>query len=80
MNRDETWGYPYEKIREYLLSCGAEAEGDRYVLAGCSVELEVLPDRQAGGLSLAQTRVKMTGPGTDEFHHSFKLHFLSGGA
>ena len=77
---DEVWGYPCEQIREYLLSQGAAAVGDTYTLDDCIVTLESLPDRKAGKLSFAQTRVCIKGSGADAFHHRFKLRFLKGGA
>ena len=77
---DEIWGYEYERIQEYLLSQGAAADEDTYDLGACTVMLESLPDRQAGRLFFAQTRVCIKGSGAENFHHRFKLHFLSGGA
>ncbi len=80
MAYDEIWSYSYERIQEYLLSRGADMDGDVYALPSCTVALEALSDRQVGGLLFARTRVCMEGPGAEEFHHIFKLHFLSGGA
>ena len=77
---DEIWGYDYERVREYLLSQGAAADGDTFDLDDCTIVLESLPDRQAGRLFFAQTRVRIKGSGAKNFHHRFKLHFLSGGA
>lgn len=80
MDHDEIWSYSYERIQEYLLSLGADMDGDIYSLPACTVALESLPDRQLGGLSFARTRVRIEGPGSEEFYHEFRLHFLSGGA
>ncbi len=80
MDHDEIWSYSYERIQEYLLSLGADMDGDIYSLPACTVALESLPDRQLGGLSFARTRVRIEGPGSEEFYHGFRLHFLSGGA
>ena len=77
---DEIWGYEYERIREYLLSQSAAADGDTYVLDSCTVVLDAMPDREVGGMAFPQTRVRIKGSGADEFHHRFKLRFLKGGA
>ena len=78
---DEKWSYAYGRIREYLLEQGAREHGDVFDLADCTVTLEALPDRKVGELGFEQTRVRIEGPGADDFyHHHFKLKFLSGGA
>lgn len=76
---DEIWSYTCEQIEEYLLSRGALKKEDAYCADGCSIVLEALPDRKAGALALPRTRVRMEGPGAEEFHHAFLLNFLSGG-
>lgn len=81
---DEIWGYPCERIREYLLNSGAGRDGDPceadvYDTAGCRIVLETLPDRRVGKLTLPRTRVRMEGPGAEAYHQAFFLHFLSGG-
>lgn len=77
---DETWSYPYEQIEKYLFTCGAAYDGFVYSLEECEVTLRSLPDRVIGKLHLPQTRITISGPGSEAFYHGFYLNFLSGGA
>ena len=77
---DEIWSYPPDRIEAYLLDEGARKRGTVYLAADCTIELEALPVRQVGTLTLPRTRVQMKGTGAESFHHRFLLHFLSGGA
>ena len=76
---DKIWGFPSERIREYLEERGAETGSGVYSCAGCVATVEALPDRRIGNIFLPQTRVRMEGPGAEAFHHEFLLRFLSGG-
>lgn len=88
MTYDENWSYPYDQIEAYILSCGAKKEslnrpfvsrGSRYVLDDCEVIIEALPDRPVGLLVFPNTRIRIDGPGADEFYRGFRLRFISGG-
>ena len=77
---DEIWSYPSDRIEAYLLEEGAINKGAVFSAADCTIQLEALPARQVGTLTLPRTRVQMKGTGAESFHHRFLLHFLSGGA
>lgn len=85
---DETWSYSYDRIEQYLSDCGAargevscdSSDGSVYLLENCEVTISPLPERTVGKLSLPQTRIRISGPGSEDFYHGFYLHFLSGGA
>ena len=76
---DEIWCYTYERIEEYLLHSTTERRDDTFYTDGCKIMLEALPERNVGSLKLPRTRVRMEGPQSVHFHHTFLLHFLSGG-
>lgn len=80
MNYNEIWAYSYERIRAYLLDLGGSEIEGVFILPACEITLLKLPDRMVSGLAFSQTRVLISGPDADRFHHQFKLHFLSGGA
>ena len=71
MRYDEVWSYSREQISEYLQECGPQS---------CHIYMESRPDHVVGPLTFPRTRVVIEGPGAEEFHHQFRLHFLSGGA
>ena len=76
---DEIWSFTFGQIEEYLMRSGASWDGNAYLMEGCTVVLEKLPDHNAGSLALPRTRVMMEGVGAESFHHDFLLNFLSGG-
>lgn len=76
---DEVWGYPCERIEEYLLHRGAKNCEGTFCVDGCRIIIEKQPDQRIGSILFPRTRVCMDGPGAEAFHHQFLLNFLSGG-
>lgn len=77
---DHIWAFESERIKDYFLERGAAENETGFLVEECTVEIIPLEAKSVGNLSLAQTRVIISGKNEDEVFGKFKLNFLSGGA
>ena len=77
----EIWAVSLSRLEEHFGGEGVCTGPGCYCCGGCTVRLEVLPDRKVGTLTFPQTRVEMAGEREElePLRRRFLLRFASAG-